>query len=42
LAVVIRGWLSISEDALLFENEGKERAAVDKWKKLFGWRMPLP
>lgn len=42
LAAVIKGWLSISEEALLLENEGKERAAVDKWRKLFGWRMPLP
>jgi hypothetical protein len=38
----VRDWLSIAEEALLLENEGKERAAVDKWRKLFGWRMPLP
>jgi hypothetical protein len=42
LAQTMRGWLAISEEALMLENEGKERAAVDKWRKLFGWRMPLP
>jgi len=42
LAQTMRAWLAISEEALLLENEGKERAAVDKWRKLFGWRMPLP
>ena len=39
---VVRTWLAIAEEALLLENEGKERAAVDMWRKLFGWRMPLP
>jgi|SRR6185312_5956816 len=42
LARTLRGWLALAEEALLLENEGKERAAVDKWRKLFGWRMPLP
>jgi hypothetical protein len=42
LAGTLRSWLAIAEDALLLENEGKERGAVDKWRKLFGWRMPLP
>jgi len=42
LARTIRGWLAIAEGALLLENEGKERVAADKWRKLFGWRMPLP
>lgn len=42
LAQTIREWLHVAEEALLLENEGKERAAVDKWRKLFGWRMPLP
>ena len=41
LSKVIRGWLAVVEDALLLENEGKERAAVDRWRQLFGWRMPL-
>jgi hypothetical protein len=42
LARTLRGWLGIAEEALLLENDGKERAAVEKWRKLFGWRMPLP
>lgn len=42
LAGTVRTWQAIAEEALLLENEGKERAAVDKWRKLFGWRMPLP
>src|SRR5260370_5866421 len=42
LASTVRGWLATAEEALLLENDGKERAAVDKWRKLFGWRMPLP
>lgn len=42
LANTLRGWLALVEEALLLENDGKERAAVDKWRKLFGWRMPLP
>jgi hypothetical protein len=40
LAGVLRGWLAIAEEALLLENEAKERAAVEKWRELFGWRMP--
>lgn len=39
---IIRGWQNAAEDALLLENDGKERAAVEKWKELFGWRMPRP
>jgi predicted nucleotidyltransferase len=42
LARSVRDWLAVVEEALLLENDGKERAAVDKWRKLFGWRMPLP
>jgi Second Messenger Oligonucleotide or Dinucleotide Synthetase domain len=42
LVQTVRGWLSVAEEALLLENDGKEHAAVDKWRKLFGWRMPLP
>jgi hypothetical protein len=42
LARTVRGWLTVAEEALLLENEGKERGAVEKWRKLFGWRMPLP
>ena len=42
LATTVRAWLAIAEEALLLETDGKERAAVEKWRKLFGWRMPLP
>lgn len=42
LSKVVRGWLGVAEEALLLENEGKERAAVETWRKLFGWRMPRP
>ena len=28
------------EEALRLEDEGKERASVEKWRELFGWRMP--
>lgn len=41
-ASLLRGWLAIAEDALLLEQEGKERAAVERWRDLFGWRMPRP
>ena len=39
---VVRDWLAIAEEALLLENEGRQRAAVEKWRELFGWRMPRP
>lgn len=42
VASIIRGWQAIAEEALLLENEGQERAAVEKWRELFGWRMPRP
>jgi hypothetical protein len=42
LAVVVRGWLAIAEEALLLEDDGKDRSAVEKWRELFGWRMPRP
>ncbi len=42
LAAVLREWLAIAEEALLLENDGKERAAVETWRQLFGWRMPRP
>ncbi|BBZ50273.1 nucleotidyltransferase [Mycobacterium heidelbergense] len=38
----IRGWLAAAEEAILLEAHGKERAAVDKWRELFGDRMPRP
>ena len=42
LSAMVRGWLVVAEEALLLEYEGKERAAVEKWRELFGWRMPRP
>ena len=42
LSEVVLGWLAVAEEALLLENEGKERAAVEVWRELFGWRMPRP
>ena len=42
IADVVREWLAVAEEALLLENDGKERAAVEKWRELFGWRMPRP
>ena len=42
LSYVVRGWLGVAEEALQLEYEGKERAAVETWRELFGWRMPRP
>jgi hypothetical protein len=42
LSLALRKWLAAAEEALLLESEGKDRAAVDKWRELFGWRMPRP
>ncbi len=42
LSHVVRDWLAVAEEALLLENDGRERAAVEKWRELFGWRMPRP
>ena len=42
LSHVVRNWLAVAEEALLLESEGRERAAVEKWRELFGWRMPRP
>lgn len=35
----LKTWLAVAEEAILLENEGQERAAVNKWKTLFGSRM---
>ena len=42
LSTIVRGWLAVAEEALQLEYEGKERAAVETWRELFGWRMPRP
>ncbi len=35
-----RAWQTVAENAIDLEDEGRERAAVDKWRELFGYRMP--
>ncbi len=34
--------LAIAEEAVRLEDDGQERAAVEQWRRLFGWRMPRP
>jgi hypothetical protein len=38
----LAGWLAIAERAIWLEDEGKERDAVEEWRRLFGSRMPRP
>ena len=42
LSEVVMGWQRVAEEALLLEQDGRERHAVEKWRELFGWRMPRP
>lgn len=42
LVDTFKDWQATAEEALRLEHDGKERAAVDKWRELFGWRMPRP
>ena len=37
---IVRGWQAVAEEALQLEYDGKERAAIETWRELFGWRMP--
>jgi Second Messenger Oligonucleotide or Dinucleotide Synthetase domain len=41
-AETLRAAQQIAESAVWLEDEGKERAAVEEWRKLFDWRMPRP
>jgi hypothetical protein len=41
-AEALRAAQQIAESAVWLEDEGKERAAVEEWRKLFDWRMPRP
>jgi hypothetical protein len=41
-ATKLREAQEIAEVAADFADAGKEKAAVDEYKKLFGWRMPRP
>lgn len=42
MAATLRGWLAIAEEAIRLEDAGRERDAVEEWRRLFGWRMPRP
>ena len=42
LSEVVTGWQRVAEEALLLEQDGRDRPAVEKWRELFGWRMPRP
>lgn len=37
-----RDALSVAEEAIYLEDEGKERQSVEAWRKIFGNRMPRP
>jgi hypothetical protein len=41
-AEALRGAQAIAETAVDLEDDGQERAAVERWRKLFGRRMPRP
>ena len=41
-ADALRGVLAVAEAAVDLEDDGQERAAVERWRKLFGTRMPRP
>ena len=41
-ANTLRSWQHIAEKAVRLEDDGQEKAAVEEWRKLFGWRMPRP
>lgn len=41
-AEALESALAIAEEAIRLEDDGQERAAVESWRKLFGWRMPRP
>lgn len=41
-AAALRSALQIAEHAVQLEDDQQERAAVEQWRRLFGWRMPRP
>ena len=41
-ADALAGAAEIAQRAVWLEDDGQERAAVDEWRRLFGWRMPRP
>lgn len=41
-AAQLQEWQRVAEEAVRLEDNGEERAAYEKWRSLFGWRMPRP
>ena len=41
-AIALAGALTTAEKAIELTADGHERAAVEQWRELFGWRMPRP
>lgn len=41
-AKTFKQWQQIAEDAIDLEDDGSHHAAVEKWRELFGNRMPRP
>jgi predicted nucleotidyltransferase len=41
-AETLAGWQRVAEEAVRLEDAGEERAAYEKWRSLFGARMPRP
>jgi len=41
-AEVLADWQRVAEEAIRLEDAGEERAAYEKWRSLFGARMPRP
>jgi hypothetical protein len=41
-AETLAGWQRVAEEAVRLEDAGEERAAYEKWRSLFGTRMPRP
>jgi hypothetical protein len=41
-STALAGALEIAEHAIYLEDDQQERAAVEQWRRLFGWRMPRP
>lgn len=41
-AAALNDALKIAEHAIMLEDDQQERAAVEQWRLLFGWRMPRP
>jgi hypothetical protein len=41
-SAALAGALFVAEKAIDLAADGHERAAVEQWRELFGWRMPRP